>query len=303
MKYTERNYCFYSHLLVSEENFTTSCNNNPEIYIWSSEQKQFEAYQTINNDVFGEDQAPLTNSKNLLSKSIKVKFEKDADTFNPGKGNSRRRRDVGNGNGLAKGLSNGLSNGVAKGRTELFEAKHFKTGNKNFVVTSNRHASEEFVDILEGDGNTVGSLKRRQRIIINNQRKNFISVGKLDDSLVLSISSKREKSMKLYRFDSKTESFDFYQQLPKAATSVKFGKVRQTEYMFFASPGSGFGLCPWLGVSGYEGCETLSSTNNKHVETITTENDAYVILGEATGYTVYQIVLEGNGTPYDGDVC
>jgi len=255
--------------------------------LWSSISKRFEAYQTINNDIIGEDEAPLTKSKTILSKSIKVKLDKDSNAFSPGKSNR-----YANGN-----------NGNGKNKTELFDMKYFKFQKKNFVITSSRQASEEFVDIMEGDGKNVGSLKRRQRIIVNNQRKNFVSVGELEDSLVLSISSKRGKAMKLYRFDTRTESFDFYQQLPKEATSVKFKKVRSSEYVFFASPESGFGLCPWLGVSGFGSCETLSSTDNKHVETIITENNAYVVLGETTRYAVYQIVLEGNGTPYDGEVC
>ena len=91
-----------------------------------------------------------------------------------------------------------------------------------------------------------------------------------------------------------------------AATSVKFQQVdEQSEYVLYASPETGFGLCPWLGVSGYDGCETLSSTDNSYVETITSTDSgvSYVVLGQPDSLKIYRVVIEGNGKLYNGNVC
>ena len=107
-------------------------------------------------------------------------------------------------------------------------------------------------------------------------------------------------------FSLTKQTFELYQQISAAATSVKFQRVQeQSEYILYASPESGFGMCPWLGVSGFDECETLSSTDNTYVETIT-ENlsgSSYVVLGQPGRLKIYRIVIEGSGTPYNGDVC
>ena len=86
--------------------------------------------------------------------------------------------------------------------------KAFKNPKKNeqFVISSIQEGSNDYVDIMRGQsGNSVGSLKKTQRIVFNSKRKNFLSMGKLKDSSVLSISSTRGRDMKLYRLNSETE--------------------------------------------------------------------------------------------------
>jgi len=283
--YNNQSALLIDHKVKSENSSQEiSCPEVPEIYLWSPTTRQFEPYQSVNEEVIDSEQAPLLESSSLLSRSLNQKLKKNQQNSNNGVNKTAIVRNV----------------------------KTFKNpkNNERFVISSIQEGSNDYVDIMRGQsGNSnsnVGSLKKTQRIVINSKRKNFLSTGKLQDSSILSISSTRGKDMKLYRLNSETQTFEFYQQLSVAATSVKFQQVdEQSEYVLYASPETGFGLCPWLGVSGYDGCETLSSTDNTYVETIT-ETDSgvsYVVLGQPDSLKIYRVVIEGNGTPFNGNVC
>ena len=163
--------------------------------------------------------APILESKGLLQRSLNKKL-----------------RDEKN-----------VSNGNHQNKTEIVDSKMFESKGIKFVIASVAEGAGGYIDIMKGSGNSVGSLMKSQRIVINSRRQNFVSVGKLKGKPVVSVSSHRGQDLKLYRLNPDSEKLEFYQQLPQAATSVKFQKVKQSEFVLFASPETGFGLCPWQG--------------------------------------------------------
>lgn len=128
------------------------------------------------------EQAPVLESSSLLRRSLNQKLKKNRNS----------------------------NNDVNKTAT-VRSVKTFKNlkNNERFVISSIEEGSNDYVDIMRGQsGNSnsnVGSLKKTQRIAVNSKRKNFLSMGKLKDSFVLSISSTLGKDTKLYRLNSETQ--------------------------------------------------------------------------------------------------
>ncbi|XP_066917785.1 uncharacterized protein [Clytia hemisphaerica] len=274
--YNNQSALLVDHQIANETYSQSGCNKTTaEIYLWSPTNRIFEPYQSVNEELMESDSAPIIDSKGLLKRSLNKKLKEERVT----------------------------SNHNGHNKTEIIDIKTFESKGNKFLIASVAKGSGGYLDVLKGPGNNVGSLKKSQRIVINSGRKNYVSVGKLNGKPVVSVSSSRRKDMKLHRFNQDTEKLEFYQQLPKAATSVKFQKVKQSEYILFASPETGFGLCPWQGASGYTDCEQLVSTDNNHVDTITNDSGAFVILGKPDSLKIYRVVIEGSGNPFDGDVC
>lgn len=101
------------------------------------------------------------------------------------------------------------------------DVKTFKNpkNNERFVISSIQEGSDDYVDVMRSQSSSnnnsnVGSLKRTQRIVVNSERKNFLSIGKLKDASVLSISSARGKDMKVYRLNSDMQVSSFFILLP-----------------------------------------------------------------------------------------
>ena len=109
--------------------------------------------------------------------------------------------------------------------------------------------------------------------------------------------------MKLYRMNNKTGRFEYYQAISQSASSLRFSKIKKTEYVLYASPETGFGLCPSFGVSGFQDCYTVPSANIKHVETVTTDEGLFVILGKEDRIAIHRVVSRGDTAKYDKDVC
>lgn len=132
------------------------------------------------------EQAPVLESSSLLRRSLNQKLKKNQNS----------------------------NNGVNKTST-VRNAKTFKnSNNEQFVISSIQEGSNDYVDIMRGqsgngNSNNVGSLKKTQRIVVNSKRKNFLSMGKLKNSSVLSISSTRGTDMKLYRLNSEIQVCNF----------------------------------------------------------------------------------------------
>ena len=132
------------------------------------------------------EQAPVLESSSLLRRSLNQKLKKNQNS----------------------------NNGVNKTST-VRNAKTFKnSNNEQFVISSIQEGSNDYVDIMRGqsgngNSNNVGSLKKTQRIVVNSKRKNFLSMGKLKNSSVLSISSTRGTDMKLYRLNSEIQVYNF----------------------------------------------------------------------------------------------
>lgn len=173
----------------------------------------------------------------------------------------------------------------------------------DYILHTGEDDEGDYVDLYMVNGTTIGSMKKQQRLIINSNRKKHIYVGKLGNKNILSVSSSLGNDMKLYLFNEKKREFEFYQDLKQSATSVKIEKVKKNEFIFFASPDTGFGLCSWLGVSGFEECKSTFVTDTTDVETIFTDIDAFTIIGRRDTLVIYHIIFDGSSTSYAGSVC
>ena len=89
--------------------------------------------------------APILESKGLLQRSLNKKL-----------------RDEKN-----------VSNGNHQNKTEIVDSKMFESKGIKFVIASVAEGAGGYIDIMKGSGNSVGSLMKSQRIVINSRRQNF----------------------------------------------------------------------------------------------------------------------------------
>lgn len=173
----------------------------------------------------------------------------------------------------------------------------------NYLLTTGENEESDYIDLYMVNGTTIGSMKKAQRLIVNNNRKKKMSISKLGNKKILSVSSSYGNDMKLYLFNAKKQEFELYQRLEKSATSVKIEKVKKNQFVFFASPDTGFGLCSWLGVSGFQECRSSFVTDTEYVETVVTDADAYAIMGKRDVLVIYRMMFDGVSTSYPGSIC
>lgn len=168
--------------------------------VWSSSAHQFESYQSVNEDIIDSEQAPVLESNALLRRSLEKKL-KSNNGVGSSSGNRRRRS-----------IDNGQFTSQSNNQNHVLDVKSFKikrnTDNQlqQYVISSVKDGSDEYIDVMRGkSGESVGALKKTQRIPVNAKNKNFLSIGQIRNSSILTISSSNAKDMKLYRLNSDTE--------------------------------------------------------------------------------------------------
>ncbi|XP_057307107.1 uncharacterized protein LOC130645210 [Hydractinia symbiolongicarpus] len=270
-------YNTFTALLVyhssSGVNETLRCKQEPEVYVWDN--TSFVPYQSLNQAVLETELAPILNSSTIMSEH----FEK---SYGQSKKSEKKN-----------------------GKTEQsVQVKQFKGDKNDFLAVKGNQDGSDFVDVLTIEGKDIASLKKTQRIKLKESKKpKHISVGQLkkQERAVLSVSGGEDVT--LFAQNKKTNKFEFYQKLPVEATKSQLKGIGQKSYLSFLSPKTGFGLCPWEGVSGFKNCKSLQFTDTENVETIITDSGAYSVATTNNDLLILKTIFEGNDDIYANDVC
>ena len=79
-----------------------------------------------------------------------------------------------------------------------------------------------------------------------------------------------------------------------SALSVHFTNIISSSHLLFANPNTGFGLCPWRGVSCFDKCMLVQDHDIHDIAQVTTSEGAFIVGITSSDIVIYKIFIRGN---------